>query len=50
VWRFTLAGGSIRAGSLRVLAGEALVVGPETVAFRLQGRSGERVVFVFDAE
>jgi hypothetical protein len=49
-WRFTLAGGSIRAGSLRVLAGEAVVVGPETVAFRLRGRSGERVVFVFDAE
>jgi hypothetical protein len=49
-WRFTLAGGSIRAGSLRVLAGETVVVGPETVAFQLRGRSGERVVFVFDAE
>ena len=50
VWRFTLAGGSIRAGSLRVLAGDVLVVGPQTVTFRLRGRSGERVVFVFDAE
>lgn len=50
MWRFTLAGGSIRAGSLRVLAGEAVVVGPQTVAFRLRGRSGELVVFVFDAE
>jgi len=33
-WRFTLAGGSIRAGSLRVIGGEAVAVGPETVAFR----------------
>jgi hypothetical protein len=49
-WRFTLAAGSLRPGSLRVLAGEAVVVGPETVAFRLRGRSGERVVFVFDTE
>jgi hypothetical protein len=49
-WRFTLAAGAIRAGSLRVLAGEAVAVGPESVVFRLRGRSGERVVFAFDAE
>ena len=49
-WRFTLASGAIRAGSLRVVAGEAVAVGPETVLFRLQGRPGERAVFSFDAE
>jgi hypothetical protein len=50
MWRFTLASGAIRAGSLRVVAGEAVAVGPETVHFRLQGRPGERAVFSFDAE
>lgn len=49
-WRFSLAGGAIRAGSLRVLAGEAVAVGPEMVAFRLRGLPGERVVFGFDRE
>jgi hypothetical protein len=49
-WRFTLASGAIRAGSLRVLAGDVVAVGAETVAFRLRGRAGERLVFVFDAE
>jgi hypothetical protein len=48
-WRFTLAAGAIRPGSLRVVAGEAAAVGPETVVFRLQGRAGERAVFTFDA-
>jgi hypothetical protein len=49
-WRFTLASGAIRPGGLRVVAGEAVAVGPETVHFRLQGRPGERAVFSFDAE
>jgi len=48
-WRFTLASGAIRPGSLRVVAGDAVVVGPETVAFRLRGRPGERLVFAFEA-
>ena len=47
-WRFTLASGAIRPGSLRVVAGEAVAVGPETVAFRLRGRPGERAVFAFE--
>jgi hypothetical protein len=47
-WRFTLAAGAIRAGSLRIVAGEAVAVGPETVAFRLQGHPGERAVFTFE--
>jgi hypothetical protein len=49
-WRFTLASGAIRPGSLRVVAGEAVAVGPETAAFRLRGNPGERAVFTFDAE
>jgi hypothetical protein len=49
-WRFSLAAGRIRPGSLRVLAGEAAAAGPLGVAFRLQGRPGERVVLAFDAE
>jgi hypothetical protein len=49
-WRFTLASGSIRAGSLRVLAGEAAAAGPQMLLFRLRGRPGERLVFAFDAE
>jgi hypothetical protein len=49
-WRFTLAAGAIRPGSLRVVAGEAVALGPDAVVFRLQGRPGERAVFAFDAE
>ena len=49
-WRFTLASGQIRPGSLRVLAGEVAAVGPLSVAFRLHGRPGERAVLGFDAE
>jgi hypothetical protein len=48
-WRFTLASGAIRPGSLRVVAGEAVAAGPETLAFRLRGRPGERLVFTFEA-
>jgi len=47
-WRFTLASGAIRPGSLRVVAGEAVAVGPETVAFRLRGHPGERAIFAFE--
>jgi hypothetical protein len=49
-WRFTLASGAIRAGTLRVLAGEAAAVGPQMLLFRLRGRPGERLVFAFEAE
>lgn len=49
-WRFTLAVGSIRPGSLQVLAGEAVAVGPGTAAFRLRGRPGERLVLAFEVE
>jgi hypothetical protein len=48
VWRFRLREG-FRAGTLRVLAGEAAAVGAAEVVFRLRGRAGERVVFTVDA-
>jgi hypothetical protein len=46
-WRFDLAGAGVRAGSLRVLAGDVLLAGSDEVVFRVRGRSGERVVFAF---
>ena len=49
-WRFALAAGSIRPGSLRAIAGEVVAMGPEAATFRLRGRTGERLVFVFDAD
>jgi hypothetical protein len=48
-WRFTIASGAIRPGSLHVIAGEAVAVGPGTLAFRLRGRPGERAVFAFES-
>jgi hypothetical protein len=47
-WRFDLSGLRLRAGSLRVVAGDAAELVADAVAFRLRGRSGERVVFVFE--
>jgi hypothetical protein len=44
-WRFELTG-PVVPGSLRVLAGDPLLVGPTAVAFRLAGVPGERVAFV----
>jgi PKD repeat protein len=47
-WRLELAGvqGLVR-GSLRVLAGEVVSLGPDAVVFRLKGRAGERVSLGF---
>jgi hypothetical protein len=47
-WAFRLPEGA-RPGSLRVVAGEVVAVGPAAVTFRLRGRPGERVVFTFAA-
>lgn len=50
-WRFEL--GSIRGfrpESLRVVAGDVLEASGDTVAFRLLGRAGERMVFAFRVE
>jgi hypothetical protein len=47
-WRFTLAAGSLRPGSLRVVAGDVAAIGPDGVSFRMAGRPGERAVFTYD--
>jgi hypothetical protein len=47
-WRFTLASGAIRPGSLRALAGEVAALGPDSIVFRLRGRRGERVAFRYE--
>jgi hypothetical protein len=49
-WRFDLGGQGLKAGSLRVVAGEVVLATPDTVVFRLSGRPGERVVFAFRTE
>lgn len=48
-WRFKL-DGRYRAGSLRPIAGRAIASEPETIAFVLSGRAGERVVFAFETD
>ncbi|HET6900064.1 MAG TPA: PKD domain-containing protein [Vicinamibacteria bacterium] len=49
VWRFNfLASQSIAAGSLRVIAGDAVEVGGSSISFRLKGTPGERVAFTFE--
>jgi hypothetical protein len=44
-WRFDLAQLGVVPGSLRVVAGEVVQIGPARVAFALTGDPGERVVF-----
>lgn len=46
LWRFELA--SLSPGSVQVVAGTAVSVTANAVVFRLQGRVGERVGFVFE--
>ena len=49
-WRFELGGvPGFRPESLRVVAGDVVQLAGDSVTFRLQGRPGERVVFVFRA-
>jgi len=50
LWRFTLASGRLRVGSLRSVGGEVVAAGPGMVAFGVHGDPGERVVFTFDVE
>jgi hypothetical protein len=47
-WRFTLAAGSLRPGSVRVVAGDVAAIGPDSVSFRMAGRPGERAVFTYE--
>lgn len=46
-WRFDL-GGSMAAGTLRVIEGQPALVLPDAIVFRLNGAAGERVAFTFD--
>jgi PKD repeat protein len=47
-WRLELTGvRGLEPGTLRVLAGEVVSVGPDAVVFRLKGRAGERVSLAF---
>ncbi len=49
-WRFDLSGvPPLERGSLRVLSGEVVSVGPDSVAFRVSGRTGERIGVAFTA-
>ncbi len=45
-WRFDLSSGG-EPGTLRVVAGQASLVTPSSIVFRLSGKSGERIVFAF---
>jgi hypothetical protein len=45
-WRFEFDPSAIEPGGLRVLAGDPLAVGPNSVSFRVSGRAGERLSFV----
>jgi hypothetical protein len=47
-WRFDLVALGVAPGTLRVVAGEAVLAGPSSIAFRLRGEPGERVVFTFE--
>ena len=47
-WRFELREtDAVQPGSLRVLSGEVLQLGPTSVVFRLRGTPGERIAFTF---
>jgi hypothetical protein len=49
VWRFNfLAPQAVAAGSIRVLAGEAVTMSESSITFRLKGTRGERIAFTFD--
>jgi PKD repeat protein len=48
-WRLELAGvPGLARGTVRVLQGEVVSVGPDAVVFRLKGRAGERFGLAFD--
>jgi hypothetical protein len=47
-WTLDLSGiGGLERGSVRVLAGNAVSVGPDSAVFRLSGRAGERIGLAF---
>jgi hypothetical protein len=49
-WQFDLVGGGrLETRALRVVSGELVAVGPDSITFRLSGRAGERVAFTWTA-
>jgi len=51
LWRFDLISAqSVRAGSLRVIAGDVVSIASNSITFRLRGEPGERVVFTFQKQ
>jgi hypothetical protein len=49
LWRFAfMEAQAIAPGTLRVVAGEVVEVGPTMVTFRLKGTPGERIAFTFE--
>jgi hypothetical protein len=46
-WRFEFAPGAIQAGSLRVVAGDVVLLTETAAVLRLRGQSGERIVLTF---
>jgi hypothetical protein len=50
-WRFDLSGQpGLKVGSLRAVAGTVVLLTSDSVLFRLDGKPGERVVFMFQIE
>jgi hypothetical protein len=48
LWRIDLAPSDVIVeGSLRVISGEAVLLGASSATFRLNGREGDRIVFTF---
>jgi hypothetical protein len=48
LWRVDITpSDAIAEGSLRVISGEAVLLGASSATFRLSGREGERIVFTF---
>jgi len=47
LWRIDFEPGVVAEGSLRVISGDAVLLGASTATFRLGGREGDRVVFTF---
>jgi len=47
-WRFAFVGAAMK--GLRGQSGKVETLGPDSITFRLSGRPGERVVFVFESE
>jgi hypothetical protein len=47
LWRFELADGVVEPGTLRVIEGKVQALAGNAVVFRLTGKAGERVAFVY---